>query len=650
MARRFGEAPGQTRTSKGGRLTAAERKRRRTKSNSKDSLMRLPGNVAKYYKDNPKMLAEDVAAGIPGLSGIAIGRKVSRGDNADAALSAAALVPGVGIAGKGAKAASVASKASKAAAKAATKSTAKKTTKKTTKKTSTPVKKAAKKVTKKSTSRSTPKPPVKPKSMIEKQRARDRNKIKQATEAAKRKRNPRNPEAPPRSAVGRPKDSELLTPQEIADKAATKRFGDLQRLRKSKTPQPKRDKIRTDAPGEKTPVASRVTKPRYTAKGPTNQTKAGYKPYSETPDEAPTARQLATADTSPDAARRAEAMKALKGKKLGRPGSQVERATKARDKSVAKRKKAEKTKESQDVAAGKDNNRTGTPLEKTREDARYGRMKAAGGKRPHAKGMKDDYARSETALTGQKLDPSIEGKSRGAITSSLKKKGSATKKARKTIGNKAKEGKASESEVQSKAVLDDASPRKASEREAKKLARGPRKKDGQATAAPGAINPPRNVKASDGVRKTEPRFKTTKGKRADTPTEKKNLGKSSGNDDTAKGGKTGRKDRLTPKGEKVPEGKQTPTPPKFGGRKRKAKMPDYATGRTKDSARKTPFGPPLQSEKKTVAKKATKKSTPAKPKSKPKSGNTAETPKQKTSSGPRKVTAAAKKTDRKSVV
>ena len=97
----------------GGRLTAAQRRKRREKSRGKDSLLRMPGNVAKYYRDNPGMLAEDIAVGIPGLSGIAIGRKAARGDSADAALSAAGLVPGVGAVGKGAKLASVASKASR---------------------------------------------------------------------------------------------------------------------------------------------------------------------------------------------------------------------------------------------------------------------------------------------------------------------------------------------------------------------------------------------------------------------------------------------------------------------------------------------------------------------------------------------------------
>jgi DNA-binding protein HU-beta len=641
MARRFGEAPGQSRTRKKGRLTPAQRRKQiaaQKRTGARDVVRYLPGAIKDTVVDTAKQAFDPRP---PQMREKQDKKKLAT----DAGLLAAGAVPIVGPAAKvgkaaqgAAKAASKASKASKAAKKTTKKATskpaapkaaqsdddifaaivakvamegakqsgrkvpaagsaaeakklatmqsrvkkdvkrlkpaAKKTTKKATKKTSKPVKKAAKK----SVSKYTGKPvrEVKPRTKAERE--------KFARQAPKRTRY-KDVEGVDRPKTTRPADSEVLTPREISDKKYIQALKGRQAQRKAQPkPQPKRDKIKTDAPGEKTPVATRVTKPRYEAKGPTNQTKAGNKPLRETPDDKARVSDKRTGNTSPDADRRADAMKSLEAlakkekRTLGAKGSQIGKAKAKRDAAVAKRKKAEKTKESQDVAAGKDNNRTGTPLEKTREDARFGRMKAAGGKRPHAKGMKDDYARSETALKGQKLDPSIEGKSRGAITSSLKKKGSATKKARKTLGKKAKEGKANESEVQSKAVLDDASPRKASEREAKKLARGPKRKDGQPTAAPGAINPPRKVKASDGKRKTEPRFPVKKSAAKKSSPAKKTAAKKT-----------------------TPAKKDTA-----------AKLPDYATGRTKDGARKKPFGPAKPPAKKAAAKKTAAKKTTAK--------------------------------------
>ena len=183
MARKFGEPPGQTRSYNSrptaGRLIAAKRKKQRSRAKS-DSLASLPGNVVKYYRDNPSMLVEDVMAGIPGLAGIAIGRKAQRGDNADAALSAAALVPGLGIGGKAAKVANVAAKASKAATAAKT----------GTKAGTAAVKKATKTAAAKKVAKTTPAKkaavPTKPQRVIDKGR---RQNLKKLEDAKAKKRN-----------------------------------------------------------------------------------------------------------------------------------------------------------------------------------------------------------------------------------------------------------------------------------------------------------------------------------------------------------------------------------------------------------------------------------------------------------------------------
>lgn len=479
MARKFGEPPGQTRSYNsrrtGGRMTAAQRKKQRDRAKKRggDGLMSLPANVVKYYRDNPAMLVEDVMVGIPGLSGMAIGNKVSRGDNADAALSAAALVPGVGVLGKGAKVASVASKASKAGT-----ATVKKTTKAVA---------AAKK------------PPRKPKKVVDKGRKQNIDKM---NEAQKRKdadwqsRLPRpkevkNPAPPvkPKSQIKKQRDRDL------------KKFDDATGGRyKPRRPQPKKSDTRTDAPGTGGGQKPRPKKKLpYKAEGPTNKTKAqirkerldkGAKEVEETrgglkPQEVQDI--LGGLGFKPRSQKSAAEIVAAR-----KPGAQgkARRASKkdeaAEQKKSADQKRSESKRRTEDEKRRGDEYRTGTPEQKTRRDVQTARLKKAGAERPNATDSKFGGRKKDgsQALADVEL-PDISAMGPASLRS-----------LRRQLEKRVRRGNANEQTVQ---LLNEVREKLGTESVVKGLMRpGMRSKGrGQPTEAPGMVNPPRKPKASN---------------------------------------------------------------------------------------------------------------------------------------------------------
>ena len=490
--RRFGEPPNQTRTTtkrNSGRLTAAQRKKQRERSKQRggDGILALPGNLVRYYRENPKVLAEDIAMGIPGLQGLALSSKVQRGDNVDAALSAASVVPFVGAGGKAAKVASVASKAAKAGASTAAKagtSTVKKATKKAASKKAKPKSDwesrypRPKRVTKEA-------PPVKPKSQIQKQRERGLEKI---------------------------------------DKATGGRY-------KNQRPQPKRENIKTDAPE----IRGTKQKPRpkkelpYKAEGPTNKTKSQVRQEKQNKGAAerearygkPTQEELS--DTlqyfgfKPKSTKSAsEIVSARKPGATGKARGASKKDEAASAKKSANEKRSQTKKETEDIKRRGDEYRTGTPMEKTVRDVQVARLRRAGAERPTATdpkfaGRKKDGSQ---ALTDVKVED-ISGLSMTQLRS-----------LRRQLEKRVRRGNAKEKDVQ---LLSEVRDTLDGSRFTNSLMRpGNRSKGlGQPDSAPGAVNPPRNPKASNQKWREEggkdapkgPRGTTGKQKRGDKITE-----------------------------------------------------------------------------------------------------------------------------------
>ena len=427
----------------GGRLTAAQRRKRREKSRGKDSLLRMPGNVAKYYRDNPGMLAEDIAVGIPGLSGIAIGRKAARGDSADAALSAAGLVPGVGAVGKGAKLASVASKASKAAKTTKTPgtSTVKKTTKKAAEK-----KAAAKKTTKKTT---------KPKQSYEAKKKGGLLKLRKVPP------NFKNLPRPKSVKPGAPKKPQFMIDKQRA--ADLKKLGDTG---KRGRPQPKPKDLKTDAPGGSTsPGFTKKRTPKYepepTTARPSSPAKSG------------------EARTTPMTTEEVENFLAKQGFKRSETG--LEGAYK-RYKSLGLDKPKTRTK-----GVTKK-----TSAQREASEAQVERKKKAGG----SQAIKD-------AIRNPKLggDVSIAKMSPAELKKALSNPRSSQSRLMKRLEKRAKRGNLREGEMQVLNRLRDNAPNASNQRQTEGLMRDGVRSVGQGQAEGGSkagfVNPPRNVKASN---------------------------------------------------------------------------------------------------------------------------------------------------------
>ena len=441
----------------GGRLTAAQRKKRREKSRGKDSLLRMPGNVAKYYRDNPGMLAEDIAVGIPGLSGIAIGRKAARGDSADAALSAAGLVPGIGAVGKGAKLAGVASKASKAAKTTKTPGTS--TVKKTTKKA------AAKKTTKKTTAKKTtilPKSPDRMESpagsVVIKKSTKPKKKTLQLRKVPP---NFKNLPRPKSVKPGAPKKPQFMIDKQRA--ADLKKLGDTG---KRGRPQPKPKDLKTDAPGGS-------TSPGFTKKRPTK-----YKPEPTTARPGSPAKS-GEARTTPMTTKEVEDFLAKQGFKRSETG--LEGAYK-RYKSLGLDKPKTRTK-----GVTKK-----TPAQREASEAQVERRKKAGG----SQALKD-------AIRNPKLggDVSIAKMSPAELKKALKNPRSSQSRLMKTLEKRAKRGNLREGEMQVLNRLRDNAPTASNQRQTEGLMRDGVRSVGQGQAEGGSkagfVNPPRNVKASN---------------------------------------------------------------------------------------------------------------------------------------------------------
>jgi len=488
--RKFGEPPGRTRT-----------KRQTKKKGNRYSKF---GLAPAFVGDVAKGLGEDLVS--MGKTAFDPRLPFMRGKDAekakrDAALLGMTVIPG----GKLIKPIAKVAKATKKTTKTPGTSTVKKTTKKA----------AEKKTTKKTTAKKTT-APVKPKSMIDKQRARDKEKIARAdikkagpvpkgypqfsatkdkrgplpftksvnkpklTASARKKqkeladkRNKGDGKAPP--VTRRPADSEVLTAQEIADKAATKRLKDIQRLRKDKSAQPKKGKAKSDAPAKKTVQVTPKRPAKYDPEPTTTRNKQG----GQGRQRKYTTKTEAARDAMLDKATGGKWSKGLKDApfgargKTGYPGK--EKAHQRANKRDAAKREAEK-------GRGK------TSSQREKEEISKARTKKAGGQ------QKQFNAITDTGLGG---DISVSQMSAAQLRKALANPRSATSRLKKDLEKRAKRGNLREGDMQVLNRLRDNTPARTSESQARDAMQYTIRPSGQPNRVAGSINPPAVPKASN---------------------------------------------------------------------------------------------------------------------------------------------------------
>jgi hypothetical protein len=492
--RRFGEPPNQTRTTtkrNSGRLTAAERKRRRerqqTESDVLGSIIRaLPSAIASVVTDTAKTAFNPTPGWARAPKTEEERQRRKRETAEEGAWLAASAVPVVGpFARVGRTVAKTTGKA-----KAGT-STVTKTTKKVANKKN---------------------PPQKPQSQIAKQRKRDLEKIDEATGA--------KPKATP-------KETPPVKPREVV---ARGRRQNIAKMNKAKA-QKDRGKYKTDAPE----IRGTKQKPRpkkelpYKAEGPTNKTKSQVRQEKQNKGAAEreatrgpmtqeeileTLRPIGFKPKSTKSA--SDIVSARKPGATGKARKSSEKDEAASAKKSANEKRSQTKKETEDIKRRGDEYRTGTPMEKTVRDLQVSRLRRAGAERPTATdpkfaGRKKDGSQ---ALAGIDIED-ISGMSMTQLRS-----------LRRQLEKRVRRGNAKEKDVQ---LLSEVRNSLDGSRFTNSLMRNGNqsKGRGQPDAAPGAVNPPRNVKASNQKWREEggkdapkgPRGKTGKAKRGDKITE-----------------------------------------------------------------------------------------------------------------------------------
>ena len=445
MARKFGEPPGQTRT------------KRRKKKNAYSKFGLAPafvGNVAKGIGED--LVSMGKTAFDPRLPFMREknAEKVKR----DAALLGMTVIPG----GKVVKPIANAVKGTKKTAKTTGTSTVKKTTKKA----------AAKKTTKKTTAKKTKPDLGYPGGLSPKQTALKASIRKKYKENAA-KRNKGDGKAPP--VTRKPADSELLTPQEMADKAATGRLKDIQRLRKDKSPKPKKNKIKSDGPGEKRVTTKPKRKNKY--KPTPTTTRNTQRPDPDARTGTPTEAQRN------EILNRASGGKWKDGKEPFGPREKGDRAGyKGKEKAHQRANERDKQKREAEKGSGK------TPIQREKTELDKARRDKAGGT------SKVENAINDTKLGG---NPTISQMSPKQLKRALANPRSSESRLMKQLEKRAKRGNLREGEMQVLSRLRANSPKNASASEAENLMQYTIRPSGQPDRVAGTINPPAIPKASN---------------------------------------------------------------------------------------------------------------------------------------------------------
>ena len=448
--RKFGEPPGRTRT-----------KRQTKKKGNRYAKFGLgPAFVGQVAKE----LGEDLLGmgktafdpRPPSMRKNDDPEKVKR----DALALGMAAVPG----GKLLKPIAKAAKTAKKTTKTPGTSTVKKTTKKAAEK-----KTAAKKTTKKTTAKKTT-PPVKPKSMIEKQRARDLNKIAQM-----------------RASRGV----------------------------KGGRPQPLPKNIKTDAPGGSTSPGFRPKRtPKYEPEPTTTRNTESGQGRQRTY----VTKTEAERDAMLDKATGGKWSKSLKDAPFGaRETKKGKTGYPGKEKAHERVNKRDAAKRAAEKGRGK------TSIQREKSEATAARRKKAGGS-PAA----------YQAIRNPKLggDVSIARMSPAELKKALKNPRSSESRLMKTLEKRAKRGNLREGEMQVLSRLRDNAPKASNQRQTERLMRDDIRSVGQGQAEGGSkagfVNPPRQVKASNQKWRGEggkdapkgPKGKSGTSKRGDKVTER----------------------------------------------------------------------------------------------------------------------------------
>ena len=462
--RKFGEPPGRTRT-----------KRQTKKKGNRYSKF---GLAPAFVGDVAKGLGEDLVS--MGKTAFDPRLPFMRGKDAekakrDAALLGMTVIPG----GKLIKPIAKAAKTAKKPTKTPGTSTVKKTTKKA----------AEKKTTKKTTAKKTTPPKGYPQFSATKDKRgplpfpKSVNNPKLTAAARKKqkeladKRNKGDGKAPP--VTRKPADSEVLTAQEIADKAATKRLKDIQRLRKDKSAQPKKGKAKSDAPAKKTVQVTPKRPAKYEPEPTTTRNTEGGQGRQRTY----TTKTEAERDAMLDKATGGKWSKGLKDAPFGA------RETKKGKTGYPGKEKAHQRVNKRDAAkreAEKGRGKTSSQREKS--EAAAARRKKAGG----SQNIRD-------AIRNPKLggDVSIAKMSPAQLKKALSNPRSSESRLMKTLEKRAERGNLREGESQVLNRLRDNAPKATNESDTLALMQDTIRPSGQPNRVAGTINPPRQVKASN---------------------------------------------------------------------------------------------------------------------------------------------------------